>query len=70
MLVKDLIKKLSLLQQDLPVMILDGFNGSGYPRDINYGPVERLVSLEDGADNCDCEELAGQKVYVIGYGCY
>ena len=39
-------------------MILDGFNGSGYPRDINYGPVERLVSLEDGADNCDCEELA------------
>ena len=52
------------------VMILDGFNGGGSPREINLGPLPRLITSEDGDDSCDCEDLVGEQVYVIGYGSY
>lgn len=55
---------------DQELMVLDGFNGGGFPREINFGPVPRTISQE-GEDECgDCEGMVGEEVLVIGYGCY
>ena len=71
MTVLDVIQAL-LKRGDLnrPCMVLDGFNGSGTPREINLGPVERTVTAEDAEASADCEGLEGQTVVVVGFGCY
>jgi hypothetical protein len=68
--VADFIKALQKLDQDKPIMILDGFNGGGTPRSINFGPVYRHVTDEDADECADCEAVADSTVYVIGYGSY
>lgn len=54
----------------LEVMILDGFNGGGEPRDINLGPTEQVITQDNADEGADCEGKVGQKVLIIGYGCY
>jgi len=75
MLVKDLIKKLQELDQDLEVTVLDGFNGGGQPRTINLGPVVYNPKKHNKHVNStynyeDIETQNGLPIVEIGYGCY
>ena len=73
MLTSELIAKLQKLFKesgDVEVMVLDGFNGGGYPRTINLGPKAYQLSEEDAYDSSDCEERVGETVIQMGYGCY
>jgi hypothetical protein len=64
------LAKLLLESPDLPIMILDGSNGGGYPREINLGPVPRTITKYDVRWG-DCVEFeVGTKILTIGYGCY
>lgn len=66
----ELISRLSEYPDDMLIMILDGFNGGGHPRDLNLGPTIQEIEQEDAEYTCDCENLIGNKVIVLGYGCY
>ena len=70
MTVKHLIARLQQFPPNMQVMILDGFNGGGSPREINSGPRERVVTISDAEESADCEDIVGQNVIVMGYGCY
>ena len=70
MKVKELIKRLSKFDPNMDVMILDGFNGGGSPRDINFGPLIQAIGKNDAAAAADCEGREGEKVVSMGYGCY
>ena len=61
----ELARKL-LSGPDLEVAIIDGFNGGGEPRTINYGPLVRDVTIE-----CtdDIDTKAGN-IVAMGFGCY
>jgi len=69
--VKQLIEHLSKFDKKTEVMILDGFNGGGNKRDINLTPTNLRTITKEDAEQCgDCEGRVGDKVIVIGYGCY
>lgn len=70
MTVQELITYLSQHPPEMPVMILEGFNGNGVPRTINVGPKTVLVTQADENDTSDCEGLVGQTVCALGYGSY
>lgn len=70
MTVEEMINRLNELDPDKELMILDGFNGGGYPRTINFGVVNRRISVTDAEHAGDCEERVGESVYVIGFGSY
>ncbi len=71
MTVAEMIAKLQKLpNQDAQVMILDGSNGGGSPRELNLGPSESSIEEKDAEYTADCEDRVGEKIYVIGYGCY
>lgn len=70
MKIKQLIKELESFDEGAEIMILDGFNGGGYPREINLGPMNHKISKEDENETADCEDKIGNNVVVIGYGCY
>ena len=70
MKVKELIDWLSAEDPDAEVMILVGFNGGGIPRTQNVGPTTREITAEHAKNAADCEDLVGQTVVVLGYGCY
>lgn len=70
MKVGQLIKALQAYDPEKEVMILDGFNGGGVPRTINLGPSLREVTQQDADEASDCEELVGETVVHMGYGCY
>jgi hypothetical protein len=70
MKVKDLIKELQKLNPEQRIMILDGFNGGGYPRTINLGPSKQKITKKDADECADCEDIVGEVVSVMGYGFY
>lgn len=71
MKIKELIARLQKIDPEKEIMILDGFNGGGAPRTINFGPVGRTIKAVDQEDSADCEEFElGTEVVVIGFGCY
>lgn len=70
MTIKQLIERLQKYSPDSKVMILDGFNGGGEPREINLGPYERTITAQNAKDGADCEGLVGKEVIIMGYGCY
>lgn len=70
MTVEQLLARLETLPLKSEVMILDGFNGGGLPREINLGPVWREVTPEMAQECDDCAPHVGHPVLVIGYGCY
>lgn len=67
---EELIKRLDKYPNDTEVMILDGFNGGGYPREINCGPREHLITENDAKETADCEDKVGKLVLAIGFGYY
>lgn len=70
MKVADLIRRLQQYPADAEVMVLDGFNGGGDPRALNLGPHPRRVTEANAENSGDCEDIVGEEVIVIGYGCY
>lgn len=70
MTIQELVQRLSKFPADTPLMILDGFNGGGVPRDLNHGPISYEVTQNDADETADCEERIGQSVVIIGFGCY
>lgn len=67
---KELIEKLKKYPDDTEVMVLDGFNGGGYPRILNIGPYLDIITQKDEEECADCEGKVGQKYLRIGYGGY
>ena len=74
MKVKDLIEELSKFDHNLEVAILDGFNGGGVPRTINFGPIEfdgvPEFEGDEQADYDDIQTEPGNPIVIMGYGCY
>jgi tRNA U34 5-methylaminomethyl-2-thiouridine-forming methyltransferase MnmC len=77
MKVKDLIAKLSALDPEMEVAILDGFNAGGQPRALNFGPtvwdketLEEMADFDDAPDYSDLSVKEGTEIVVMGYGCY
>jgi hypothetical protein len=69
--VKELIEHLSKFNKNAEVMILDGFNGQGNKRTINWTPSSlRAITKIDAKESGDCEDKIGKKVVMIGFGCY
>lgn len=69
--VKDLKSRLDKFDDNLEVMILDGFNGGGNPRRINIGPLKAEIGPDD-IDSCsDCHIYnVGDEYVQIGFGSY
>lgn len=70
MTVKELIEQLVRFKPDIEVMILDSFNGGGYPRSINFGPIKNTITEDMANATADCEDRVGNDVIVLGFGCY
>lgn len=70
MTVQELINRLSKFPPDRAVMIQDGFNGGGTPRDINLGPQPSEITVADEDETVDCEGRFEEEIVVIGFGCY
>lgn len=68
--VQQLMEQLGRSDPNAEVMILDGHNSGGAPREINMGPTVRVISQADADDGADCEGKVGKSVVVMGYGCY
>lgn len=70
MTIKELIKELAKFDPNTEVMIFDGNNGYGNPRTINLGPFEYAITESMASDTADCEDRVGEKIIVLGFGCY
>lgn len=70
MTINQLIKKLQQYDPNLDVMINDSNNNGNYPRTINFGPVLRKIQEFQVEQVADCEGKLGEKVIIIGFGCY
>lgn len=68
---EELVRRLSEYPDDMQVMILDNFNGAGFPREINTGPYQRTISEIEVKECADCEDLGlGTNIVVLGFGNY
>ena len=75
MKVNELISILSGYNGDADIAILGGENGYGIPREINFGPVEYTIHdkslTKSELDNIsDINSIVGDKIVIIGFGCY
>lgn len=77
MKVKELIEQLKTLDSDMEIAVLDGFNGGGQPRALNFGPtvwdaetLNEMADFEMSPDYSDLSVKDGSEIVVIGYGCY
>lgn len=70
MLKAELIAKLAKYPDDTDIMLLDGENGAGHPREISIGPYEHTINEGNENWTFDCENRTGQKVVVLGFGSY
>lgn len=69
MRVSELIERLRNCPQNHEIMILDGFNGGGDPREIHFGPCGKEITEEQAEFVVDCEGKSGRRITVLGYGC-
>jgi hypothetical protein len=67
----ELIARLMKIEGNPEVVILDGFNGGGEPRTINFGPSLQDVQPSEYVkyDTDDIETQEG-KILLMGFGCY
>jgi hypothetical protein len=77
MKVKDLIDDLMDFDPEMEVAILNGFNGGGQPRALNFGPtiwdketLEEMAEFDMSPDYSDLDVKEGTEIVVMGYGCY
>lgn len=64
-----IIARLAEYPDDQEIMILDSFNGAGIPREINLIST-RAITIKNAEETVDCEDIVGQEVIVLGFGCY
>jgi hypothetical protein len=65
----ELFERLADVPDGQEIMILDGSNAGGFPRDINVFS-ERTITATDAQECADCEDFVGTTVFVLGYGFY
>lgn len=77
MRVRDLIQRLQQFDGSLEVAILDGFNGGGEPRAINFGPhldgdeqARNIGYAKTSLSYADLDTYQGNTIVIMGYGCY
>lgn len=70
MKIKDMISLLEKYNPETEIMVLDGFNGSGAPRRINFGPISHKITTDDENESDDCEGKVDTTIALIGFGCY
>jgi hypothetical protein len=70
MTIAELREQLAEFPDDMEIMILDGFNGGGVPREINIRPWTQVITEQEAADTDDCEGRVGETVVAMGYGSY
>lgn len=69
--IKQLKEHLNRFPDEMEVMILDGFNGQGNKRTINFTPSKsRIITEQEDNDLGDCEGKSGKEVVILGYGFY
>jgi hypothetical protein len=75
--VGELIAQLQRLNPNTEVAVLDGFNGGGQPRALNFGPalwdeetLEEMADFDMPPDYSDLKSMPGMPIVVLGYGCY
>jgi hypothetical protein len=69
--VGELKEILNKYDDNLEVMVLDGFNGGGSPRAINSGPRIYKITQNDIDELGDCEfHNVGDEIILMGYGSY
>ena len=68
---RELIAKLNSIEGNPEITILDGFNGGGEPRTINFGPTLQSTTPSEFM-KYDCADIETQtgKIILMGYGCY
>jgi len=68
----ELILHLQNFPPTTEVMMLDGVNGEGCKRNLNFIPLDLGVigSTWHDLGPADCEGRHGEKVITLGYGCY
>ena len=70
---RELMTELFKIKGNPEIAILDGFNGGGIPRRINFGPIDIIPSKEDKdsewSQTADLEDKT-ETIILIGYGCY
>lgn len=71
MTVRELIERLQEFDGGLEVAPIDGFNGGGHPRTLNFGPVleERSGNGSD-RDTSDLQDTEAAAWVAIGFGYY
>lgn len=70
---KELIEFLMKQDPELEVAILDGFNGDGHPRSLNFKTVFDGTAKFEGdshADYSDLDTEEGKPILLLGFGCY
>ncbi len=77
MKIRELIEDLMRYDPELEVAVLDGFNGGGQPRALNFGPslwddeqLQEMKEFDVAPDYSDLSTPEGKSIVVIGYGCY
>jgi hypothetical protein len=66
---ENLIEKLTAFPEGIDVMILDGFNAQGEPREINFTST-RVITQRNANEGADCEGRVGEEVAVLCFGYY
>lgn len=70
MKVHELLRLLESQPRDRDVFILDGFNGGGHPREINFKCLYEITQ-EDIDESADVEDFCeGHQYIALGYGSY
>jgi hypothetical protein len=74
MTLNEMIEQLTAFQRagfgEKKVMVLDSHNGGGSPRDVNLGPNIHTVTFQEAEETADCEDVMGEHVIIMGFGCY
>ncbi len=71
MTIRELKERINEFDDSLEIMILDGFNGQGKKRTLNFGPKSSSINKKDYEEGgADSQNKFGNKVVLIGYGCY
>lgn len=74
MTLNQMIEQLTAFQRagfgDKQFMVLDSHNGGGMPREVNLGPNIHTVTVQESEECADCEDVMGEHVIVVGFGCY
>lgn len=67
--VSDLIELLKQFNPDAKVYLVDAYHGGQCVKELNYGPIEHIVTEEDVLDP-DYEAEVAETIVILGFGNY